>query len=219
MWKHFWDDWKREAEASLTALQSFDASYFAQKLPKPFLWRAIPEFTDKTVFLDVETDGTEKITLIGIADKNQFRAFVLGIDDFEEARDWLEREAMVVTYNGNSFDLPVLRANFPKWRIPPLHIDLCPLLRRLGYKGGLKGVEAQLGIRRSPQTQGLNGWDAVRLWWMWCEYGDENSLNLLLQYNREDVVNLRTLLDFAYQQLWQITCERAKMSSLDLPMF
>ncbi len=216
MWLHLWDDWKREAEASLSALERFDPFYFAKKLPSPFWWRAVPEFSDRTIFLDVETDGTDKITVIGIDEKNQFRAFVRGIDDFDEARQWLERAGMVVTYNGKRFDIPVLKSNFPDWQIPPLHIDLCPLLRRLGYKGGLKGVEAQLGIERSPQTQGLNGWDAVRLWWMWRDYGDENSLELLLQYNREDVVNLKPLLEFAYQRLWQLACEGAKLPLLDL---
>lgn len=214
MWSHLWDEWKLEAEESLKALERFDAAYFARKLPKPFWWRAIPEFADRTVFLDVETDGTDKITVIGIADKNRFRAFVRGIDDFDEAREWLESASVIVTYNGNKFDLPVLRANFPEWQIPALHIDLCPLLHRLGYKGGLKGVEAQLGIERSPQTRGLNGWDAVRLWWMWREYGDEDAFELLLRYNREDVINLRPLLDFAYQRLWRNTIEAAKLPLL-----
>ncbi|MDW8026868.1 MAG: ribonuclease H-like domain-containing protein [Armatimonadota bacterium] len=216
-WKHLWDDWKREAELSLKALERTEASYFAQRLPKTFWWRAIPDFAERTLFLDVETDGTDKITVIGIADGKQFRAFVHGIDDFDEARDWLESASIVVTYNGNRFDLPVLRANFPHWQIPPLHIDLCPLLHRLGYKGGLKGVEAQVGIERSPQTQGLNGWDAVRLWWMWIDYGDDEALEILVRYNCEDVVNLRPLLNLAYQRLWQTTLQAANLpSNLDL---
>lgn len=214
-WSHFWDDWRREAEASLRALETSNAHYFAQRLPKPFWWRAVPEFADRTVFLDVETDGTDKITVLGIADWHQYLVFVRGIDDMDEARERLETAAIVVTYNGSSFDLPVLRANFPDWQLPPLHLDLCPLLRRLGYKGGLKNVEVQLGIERSPETQGLNGWDAVRLWWQWRDYGDEGALELLLAYNREDVVNLRPLLQFAYQRLWTMTEKAAKISLLE----
>jgi hypothetical protein len=30
-------------------------------------------------------------------------------------------------------------------------------------------------------------------WWRYHDYGDENALALLLQYNKEDVVNLKTL--------------------------
>ncbi len=209
-WRHLWDDWQREAEASLRALEQGDASYFAQRLPKAFWWRAVPEFASRTVFLDVETDGTERITVLGLADANCFRAFVRGVDDWEEAVEWLAQAAILVTYNGSHFDLPVLRHNFPHWPLPPLHLDLCPLLRRLGYKGGLKGVEWQLGIRRSPQTQGLNGWDAVRLWWQWHDFGDKRALQLLLDYNREDVVHLRPLLQMAYQQLWA-RCREVKV--------
>ena len=210
-WSHLWDDWRREAEASLKALEELNASYFAQRLPKAFWWRAVPEFADRTVFLDVETDGTNKITVLGIADWHQYFVFVRGVDDLDEARERLETAAIVVTYNGSNFDLPVLKANFPHWRLPPLHLDLCPLLRRLGYKGGLKAVEAQLGIKRPPQIHGLNGWDAVHLWWRWHDYGDEKALNLLLDYNREDVVNLRPLLEFAYQRLWAMAEEAAKI--------
>ncbi len=201
-WAHLWSEWQRVAEASLQALERGDATFFAQRLPKAYWWRAVPEFADRTLFLDVETDGTDRITVLGIADAVRFRAFVRGSDDFEEAREWLANAAVMVTYNGSHFDLPVLRHNFPDWQLPPLHIDLCPLLRRLGYKGGLKGVERQLGISRSPQTQGLNGWDAVHLWWQWRDYGDQNALDILLTYNREDVVHLRFLLQEAYQRLW-----------------
>lgn len=213
-WRSFWDCWRREAEASLKALKELKASYFAQRLPKSSWWRAVREFAEKVVFLDVETDGTNKITVLGIADQREYFAFIRGIDDMEEARERLERAAIVVTYNGNGFDLPVLRANFPDWRLPPLHIDLCPLLRRLGYRGGLKGVEVQLGIQRSPETQGLSGWDAVHLWWKWRDYGDEKALNLLLTYNREDVINLRPLLEFAYQRLWTMTTKAAELDIL-----
>jgi uncharacterized protein YprB with RNaseH-like and TPR domain len=88
------------------------------------------------------------------------------------------------------------------------------LLRRLGYKGGLKNVEAQLGIERLPETQGLDGRDAIRLWWQWRDYGSERALELLLSYNREDVVNLLPLLEFAYRKLWTMAEEAAKIPLL-----
>jgi uncharacterized protein YprB with RNaseH-like and TPR domain len=74
------------------------------------------------------------------------------------------------------------------------------LLKRIGYSGGLKRVETQLGLQRSERTRGLDGWDAVRLW---NEYrrGSWEALSLLLQYNEEDVVNMRPLLEFGYREL------------------
>jgi len=120
---------------------------------------------------------------------------------------------LVVTKGGTRFDLPVLWTNFPDWQLPPLHIDLCPLLRKLGYKGGLKGVERQLGISRSPERDGLNGWDAVRSNRTIVGLKHERALKLLLRYNREDVEHLRPLLSFAYERLWQMSVTSAALLS------
>ncbi len=48
--------------------------------------------------------------------------------------------------------------------------------------------------RKIPrQTEGLSGFDAIRLWWRYQDYYDDDALDLLLQYNKEDVINLKTL--------------------------
>ena len=39
----------------------------------------------------------------------------------------------------------------------------------------------------------MNGYEAVRLWWRYVDSFDLEALNKLLEYNREDVVNLKTL--------------------------
>jgi uncharacterized protein YprB with RNaseH-like and TPR domain len=57
--------------------------------------------------------------------------------------------------------------------------------------GGLKVVEQKLDIAR--QTKGIDGWMAVRLWWDYVNNNDNVALATLLAYNREDVVNLKTL--------------------------
>ena len=62
---------------------------------------------------------------------------------------------------------------------------------RCNLKGGFKAVERQLGISR--ESKGVNGWDAVLLWRKYLEYNDEDALALLLKYNKEDVINLKTL--------------------------
>lgn len=206
-WRHLWDEWRREAEASQRAYDVGDAAYFARRLPKSAWWRAIPDFAHQTIFLDVETDGTHRITVLGIADREGYRAFVRGQDDWDEAKERLASTKMLVTYGGSYFDLPILRANFPDWQLPPLHLDLCPLLRRLGLRGGLKAVERQVGLSRSPETDGLNGWDAVRLWWRYLDYGDERALVTLLRYNREDVMHLPLLLTLVYERLWRQTLQ------------
>jgi len=52
-------------------------------------------------------------------------------------------------------------------------------------------VERQLGIPR--RLTEVDGYQAVRLWWRYVNDYDEDALSTLLEYNREDVVNLKTL--------------------------
>jgi uncharacterized protein YprB with RNaseH-like and TPR domain len=88
-----------------------------------------------------------------------------------------------------------------------LHIDLCYALKRLGYSGGLKQVEAALGIARSQDTAGLSGWDAGRLWYEYRR-GNGHSLARLLAYNEADVVNMERLMGLAYAGLRERTLAR-----------
>lgn len=186
------------------ALDRGDHRFFETRLPKREHWRAWPAFPGRVAYLDIETDGGtdfDNITVIGWYDGREMRQFVRGENllDFAEA---VEDAAVLVTYFGGGFDIPVLRNAFPRLRFDQIHLDLCPTLRRLGYKGGLKGVEYQLGITRSPETVGLNGWDAVRLWREW-RWGSREALDRLLAYNREDVMNMVPLARIAYEGLSQ----------------
>ena len=52
-------------------------------------------------------------------------------------------------------------------------------------------MERQLGIARKLTE--VNGHEAVRLWWRYVDYYDLDALNTLLEYNKEDVLNLKTL--------------------------
>ncbi len=52
-------------------------------------------------------------------------------------------------------------------------------------------VERQLNIPR--RLRGIDGAEAVALWWRYQIDRDSKALDLLLEYNKEDVVNLITL--------------------------
>ncbi len=141
-------------------------------------------------YLDIETSFTGKITVIGIY-LPDFEIIQLVGDEICQASlmDALSSASSIVTYNGNRFDLPVikrmvgidLRAQFTSQ-------DLMYECWRQGYYGGLKGVENQLGISR--QTKGITGSDAPVLWERYVRKGDREALELLLRYNEEDVMNL-----------------------------
>lgn len=176
--------------------------FFAQHLPKSEGWRLYPDFRDEIVFLDVETTGLsiayDEITVIGIYDLRQPRLFIRG-QDLHEFPSALEPYKILVTFNGSLFDLPFIRSEFPGIKLPPVHLDLRFLLRRLGLRGGLKRIEEQLGMARSKELQGVNGYGATVLWNRYLR-GDRTALGLLLQCNLADIVNLKTLLDIVYRQ-------------------
>jgi len=190
------------AGASIERLTACDAAWFGQRLPAAEHWRAASAFSERIAFLDIETTGggpAACTTVVGALYGGELHQFVRH-ENLRAFRDVLEEAAMVVTFFGTGFDLPVLREEFA-WRPPPLHVDLCHALRRLGLRGGLKSIERQLGIARPDETAGLSGWDAVRLWWRWENAEDPEARDLLLAYNAEDVCNLRRLLEWALPRL------------------
>jgi hypothetical protein len=190
-------------------LRARDYRYFGRVLASRDQWRAVSAFGDRIGYLDIETTGGtegDDITVIGLADGAQIQTFVKGqnLDDFPEA---LARFDLLVTFFGTGFDLPICKRRFPELPFDQLHVDLCYALKRLGYRGGLKKIEVELGLARSDETQGLSGWDAVRLW---REYrrGSREALDILLAYNREDVLNMRHLLAFTVERLSRQAMER-----------
>jgi len=60
-------------------------------------------------------------------------------------------------------------------------------------RGGFKAVLRSLGIDR--ETEGLSGLHAIWLWERYSQENDLSALELLLKYNRDDVVNLKQLKD------------------------
>jgi uncharacterized protein YprB with RNaseH-like and TPR domain/predicted nuclease with RNAse H fold len=177
--------------------------YFLKSLPPSETWRLYPDFRGEVVFLDIETTGLstsyDEITVVGLYDLRQTQFFIRG-QDLDGVPAALERYKIVVTFNGSLFDLPFLRAGFPGIKLPPAHIDLRFLLRRLGLTGGLKEIERQLGIGRSRSLEGVNGYEATILWNRYLR-GSRAALRLLLEYNQADILNLKTLLDYAYTRL------------------
>lgn len=175
--------------------------YFAARLPAGEQWRLFRHFRARTAYLDIETTGAGwpdmAVTVVGLYDGRSFQQFVLGQNllDFPAA---LAEVDVLVTFNGSQFDLPVLKAAFPDLPLPPLHLDLRFILARLGHKGGLKRIEPRFGIHRPPEVAAMNGYDAVLLWERF-QRGDLRAGELLLEYNRQDVLNLEILMERAFE--------------------
>lgn len=211
---HTWKEFTPPASASLRpairhlvenhlSRQPHDAlatpAYFYNLLPASLHWRLFPHFQEKTAFIDIETTGLNRerslITTIALYDGKDIFTFVRGVnlDSFPEH---LSRYDVIVTYNGKGFDAPMLEGFF-RMKITQAHLDLRPILAALGYKGGLKGCERQLGIAR-PELQGVNGHDAVTLWKEYERSGQAKFINTLLAYNIADTTNLEPLMVMAY---------------------
>jgi uncharacterized protein YprB with RNaseH-like and TPR domain len=193
------------------ALARGDAEALAAMLPRAERWRLDGAFAEEAAFLDVETDG-DALTAVGFLDARGPRVLLAGrdLDAFpEEARGW----RLLVTYNGLTCDVPVLRRAFPGWRPPRAHVDLRHLWARLGHEGGLKLLEAATGVGRPAHLAGLSGRDAVRLWRAHLA-GDGDALRLFADYNLHDAVNLRTLMDLGYNRM----IERLRLPAEPVPV-
>ncbi len=84
------------------------------------------------------------------------------------------------------------------------HFDICFGSKRAGFKGGLKKLEAELGIQRDENVRKFDGYYAIKLWEQALK-GSSDARELLIAYNREDTVNLYRLADIIYQRLRELT--------------
>lgn len=189
--------------AARAAVDARDADELAALLPSSEHWRLLPAFGDDAAYLDIEVGddvvGFEGISAIGICDGRGPRLFLGGRDlpDFPAA---MRGCSMLVTFNGLSFDVPILRRAFPDWQPPRCHVDLRHLLSRAGWDGGLKAIERAHGLRRPDHLDGIGGWDACWLWRRGRD-GDHAALRRFAEYNLYDAIGLRTLAAIAYNAL------------------
>lgn len=192
------------------ALARGDAAHLAGMVPAGEHWRLFADFGDGAAYLDIETGDDDVrfagISAIGIFDRDGPRIF-LGGRDLHLFPQVARGYSMLVTFNGSSFDLPILCRAFPEWTPPPCHVDLRHLLARVGHHGGLKSIEREAGLQdlrlaRPAHLARVGGWDAG---WLWRRgrgrRGDREALRLFAEYNLHDVIHLRTLIAYAYNAL------------------
>lgn len=146
----------------------------------------------KFAFLDIETSWQQTITVIGIYRSGQGTVQLVAPDiSRERLLEALEGVDQIFTYNGKAFDLRVIHQHLGvNLSEQFVHRDLMFDCWKRKLKGGLKGVERLLGIHRD--TEGVDGRQALRLWDAW-RGGNDEALELLLRYNKEDCENLEIL--------------------------
>lgn len=145
-------------------------------------------------YLDIETSFERRITIIGIFREEENRVIQL----FEKSISLLNLKkslkgiSTLYTYNGKRFDIPIIERELSCDMSSMIeHEDLMHACWANNLYGGLKEVEKKLGIKRD--LTGVDGYYAMVLWKNFIDFNDKDSLEMLLKYNREDVVNLSHL--------------------------
>lgn len=174
-------------------------------LPSKERWRLLRQWDRRFAALDLEVirrgHGMKPVVVTIRRGSEDCRTFVSGDDlCWRAIRDALEDVDFLVTFNGSSFDLPLLtRAGYSVEK--PLQIDLRRCAARAGLSGGLKEIENALGIRRPRDLEFSTSEQVSYLWRLWEERGSKNALDLLIRYNQQDVDSLVSLSNFIYRRL------------------
>ncbi len=151
-------------------------------------------------YIDIETTGLSRhyadLTVIGIALEKDEQCRVIQLLETNLSAQRLLAALRgvdeIYSYNGSRFDLPFIKAKLGvDLKASFKHTDLMYNCWRSNLKGGLKVVERKLGINRGLQN--VDGYMAVKLWYQYINANNRQALATLLEYNREDVVNLQTL--------------------------
>jgi hypothetical protein len=175
-----------------------------------------------TCFIDTETSGLAGGTgtmafLVGVGYfvDDVFRleqCFLRDFDDEEPMLRYLDglfaRFETVVSYNGKSFDIPLLRTRFISNRLPfrldgTMHYDLVHAARRF-WKLRLKdcslgNIEREvLGIERVGDVPGC---EIPQLWFDYLRTRDARPLERVFYHHRMDILSLVALAGLISQNL------------------
>lgn len=192
-----------ELSASFEAYERGDVEFFASSLPHDEHYRIALEYPDEVLFLDIETTGLslyyDSITLVGWDYAGRYDVYVSGTAE-DNLLSIMSKAKVLVTFNGTMFDLKFLLKRFPDLRIPPVHVDLRYLAKRVGLSGGQKAIERELNFRRTKSILGLEGEGAPILWHKYRR-GSLAALKKLIRYNHADIEGMRFILDHCVRRL------------------
>lgn len=196
------------------ALAGRDRNWFKSSFTPHEAWRLWRGYcaSERIALVDIETTGLtpgyDQITVIGLVDRNRQRVFVAGKpmpgdEPLERFPAALKDYDLIVTFNGENFDLPFIERHFKEagLRIDQPHLDLLILARALGISGGLKDIEKQVGISRGGDIAGMRGSEAITLWGAW-KNGDTAAYKKITTYCKADCANLWDLAEVLYERRW-----------------
>lgn len=184
--------------------------------------RGTVEGRNAIVFLDTETTGIHGGTgmvpfLVGLGyfEDADFHMVQYFIRDFDEEpsmlltlADVLQRFKLLITYNGSSFDVPLLETRFTLARLNSpftdmLHVDLLPAARRLWRNGHGSCRLAALENRIVAFLRGADipGGMIPRAYFDFLQRRSSAVISSVLRHNVHDVVSLAALTICACDRL------------------
>ncbi len=195
---------------------------YLSMIPPPTL----PPIT-RIVFLDTETLGLSRgtgtavfLVGLGLITDSQVHVQQYFIRDLHEEAAMLDhlatvlaRATLVVTYNGHTFDLPLLRTRYTLHLIPsPLegmgHLDLLVQARRLWKhrlnRCTLGDVERWI-LNHQREELDIPGWLVPVLYKDYLRTGDPTPLRQIFYHNLHDILSLIALTDVvlrAWEDPW-----------------
>ena len=158
-------------------------------------------FKHQALCIDVEAtywDGP--ISVIGVYRPKdgeiEYYSFVRGVNLTEENLNQIFAGCkLLITFNGNSYDVPEIKKQFPGV-IPdnlPV-IDLYLLARRMELDTNLKVLEKTFNIFRVDAVDNKRK-ISTKMWNKYEQKKDQRALNTLIEYNRQDTINLYPLAE------------------------
>lgn len=187
----------------------------ATALPLAFAKRGDAVDPHALMFFDTETTGLAGGTgtrafMIGAADWfdgdlriRQLLTTTMAAEDamLREFASWLAPHTVLASYNGRSYDSPLLKTRYRLARLPdPLHaldhVDLLHPTRRR-YRGrweNCKLATIERELLQIVREDDLPGSQAPMAWLSWLRGGGSGLLRRVAAHNHQDVVTLARLL-------------------------
>lgn len=180
------------------ALLEEDLSFFIKHFKQKHIFRLYSYFKDSLLFLDIEPFSKKDILLVGLFDGYETKTLIKSINlDKNNLEREINKYKLLITFNGSAYDIPMLKKVL-KLEIKIPHIDLKQLCINLNYKGGLKEIENTLNLKRPIHLKG-SPFDAYKTF---LASQDQEYLDLIIQYNQEDIINLKPIAEFIIKETW-----------------
>jgi len=230
--EHVYDaeDWHGRRKVGSYALEGHaPLAFLDQRLASTENW------SRNVVFFDIETTGLSGgagtlplLAACGWFEDSSFRVRQLFLNGpagehalLESLRGMFDEASLLVTYNGRTFDVPVMetrwayhRQDSPSDVVP--HLDMLPTARRLWARrdsdsSGCTLSALERSVLRFHRWNDVPGLEIPSRYFQFLRTGDPACIRGVIEHNRHDVISLAALTSHA---LWLVlegadACEHA----------